>query len=65
MTVEKLFQENKAWYKSKINGVAIITIAVGISTFLLGQVEIGVPVTLLGVVNFVARTWFTKANLTS
>lgn len=56
-------QEQKQWWKSKTLWLNIGTIVVGVTTWAMGQAELGAPITLVGVMNAVLRV-ISKSEIT-
>ena len=47
--------KTKEWYKSKTMWVSLLTVLAGVATGVAGQLEAGVSITMLGVVNMFLR----------
>jgi hypothetical protein len=47
--------KTKEWYKSKTMWVSLLTVLAGVATGVAGQLEAGVSITVLGVVNMFLR----------
>lgn len=55
-------QETKKWYQSKTMWLNAFAVIVGVCTALVGQLQAGEVITLLGVVNIILR-YITKAEI--